>query len=979
MQESQQTQQQPVRSEFDVTKLNYDLQQGYRVYTELLGDSIRNVTWPFLDPVDADSLGLWDYYDRIKQPMCFSTIGSKFVDSKYTSITEVIADIRLILENCYRYNGPNHWVSKLGQKLEKILEQKLALLNRSLRDKVTLAATMTINKGLPMDDFEASGRRRSSRQNYLSMVNGENSSSLVNHLKIIEESEEKERRRQREKEKKEANQALLQDLVEWEEKELTLETLNQLHSMWEIPSVGSLLYMVRDILGIEDINLTEFELSFVYPNKSSLLGRIFTALLITPHQRKSIYKRPAMKFKMWESKLKEKLDVWYKLTDKDGLYGVCILIVIYYDDDGYDHDDYDDDDHNGGDDDDTGAAKNPLEEKSYLDLTLHQRVWILKTLCDVCFHKDYDIREKVNSCDVMEQRELFLGYDGDEHSFIYFPIFQTTDLRVYIHDPLKVPTLKAKPKKEPSPPPPTLPPEKKKAKKTPSRSCTPSRGPRSARLRQLRSDTVEDDKEEEQMPESSENGPKTPSPDAIQDEPQPLPCPAVQDDVKPPSPPPCPALQDDAKTPSPAPCLALQDDAKPPSPPPIFQSEDGFHLACHDIETLKSLAEQFEEPPPPPPPKKRGRRFRLPLPRKRCVVDLHETFMALLEELEKYEGAFSRNYIKAKLKIMKESLEPELVDEPEVEPEPECTEEWGSELSDDDAGAKLDAKDEDYRIEDEYRNADNSTKKAEVEQHIGGSNEGSSIAIQTSLPVNKRKRKLSKGDDASSNGTSCSIALQTSAPKIKKKPRKWSPTKEKVFPPTSGPSAVLISAVSAEESLKATTALLKGVATSQRPCTSGGAASPDKILLTVLGQALKRAQENASAVQSANVQGMTDTHLNSASTKQGTNVVQGKPTVTTLQGKPIVTTLQGKPMTTVLQGKTTSTGILGKPLATGLQGKPITTGLQGKPITTGLLGKPITTGLQGKPITTGLQGKPVTTVLQGKPTAIVLQGKPTST
>lgn len=58
---------------FDIANLSFELQQGYRVYSELLSDSNRNVTWPFLDPVDADSLGLWDYYDRIKQPMCFST------------------------------------------------------------------------------------------------------------------------------------------------------------------------------------------------------------------------------------------------------------------------------------------------------------------------------------------------------------------------------------------------------------------------------------------------------------------------------------------------------------------------------------------------------------------------------------------------------------------------------------------------------------------------------------------------------------------------------------------------------------------------------------------------------------------------------------------------------------------------------------------------------------------------------------------
>ena len=48
----------------------------------------------------------------------------------YQGITEIVSDMRLILENCYRYNGSDHWISKLAQKLENILDQKLALLNR---------------------------------------------------------------------------------------------------------------------------------------------------------------------------------------------------------------------------------------------------------------------------------------------------------------------------------------------------------------------------------------------------------------------------------------------------------------------------------------------------------------------------------------------------------------------------------------------------------------------------------------------------------------------------------------------------------------------------------------------------------------------------------------------------------------------------------------------------------------------------------
>ena len=62
----------------------------------------------------------------------------------------------------------------------------------------------------------------------------EESSSLLTRLKIQEDLEERERRRIREKEKKEANLVLLQDLAEWEEKELDPDMIKQLHSMWEV-------------------------------------------------------------------------------------------------------------------------------------------------------------------------------------------------------------------------------------------------------------------------------------------------------------------------------------------------------------------------------------------------------------------------------------------------------------------------------------------------------------------------------------------------------------------------------------------------------------------------------------------------------------------------------------------------------------------------------------------------------------------------
>ena len=49
---------------------------------------------------------------------------------EYESITDVIADIRQIIENCFKYNGVDSFISKQAQKLEVILEQKLNLLSR---------------------------------------------------------------------------------------------------------------------------------------------------------------------------------------------------------------------------------------------------------------------------------------------------------------------------------------------------------------------------------------------------------------------------------------------------------------------------------------------------------------------------------------------------------------------------------------------------------------------------------------------------------------------------------------------------------------------------------------------------------------------------------------------------------------------------------------------------------------------------------
>lgn len=61
-------------------------------------------------------------------PSCVFAVEEKFESLQYESLTAFVADVRLTLENCYRYNGPGHSISKMAQRIEQVLEQKLALL-----------------------------------------------------------------------------------------------------------------------------------------------------------------------------------------------------------------------------------------------------------------------------------------------------------------------------------------------------------------------------------------------------------------------------------------------------------------------------------------------------------------------------------------------------------------------------------------------------------------------------------------------------------------------------------------------------------------------------------------------------------------------------------------------------------------------------------------------------------------------------------
>ena len=70
-------------------------------------------SWPFQEAVNADALGIPEYYEIIKEPMDLSKIEAKLKSEKYTDFAEFQTDVLKIIENSYRFNEANEEFLKL--------------------------------------------------------------------------------------------------------------------------------------------------------------------------------------------------------------------------------------------------------------------------------------------------------------------------------------------------------------------------------------------------------------------------------------------------------------------------------------------------------------------------------------------------------------------------------------------------------------------------------------------------------------------------------------------------------------------------------------------------------------------------------------------------------------------------------------------------------------------------------------------------
>ena len=85
--------------------------------------------YPFNAPVDAEALGLGDYFKVITHPMDLGTIKRNAQRGAYREAAEVSRDVRLVFENAMKYNPPGSdvWVmaTSLFEKFHEIWRAKL--------------------------------------------------------------------------------------------------------------------------------------------------------------------------------------------------------------------------------------------------------------------------------------------------------------------------------------------------------------------------------------------------------------------------------------------------------------------------------------------------------------------------------------------------------------------------------------------------------------------------------------------------------------------------------------------------------------------------------------------------------------------------------------------------------------------------------------------------------------------------------------
>lgn len=234
-------------------KLTEQLKYCNMLIKEMLSKKHEAYAWPFYKPVQAEALGLHDYFDIIKKPMDLGTVKFKMDCREYSSPADFATDVRLIFTNCYKYNPPDHDVVKMARKLQDVFEYKFAKMPDELCSPVAISASSTTNiiksrpsksksdseeesddkeSSIESEDSEAERKHKLSlleaqlisvheQLSKLTKVEKERKTEKSYTKKRKDKSKERKTSKDKNKDKKDKNEIKLTDMIKSKKKEKT--------------------------------------------------------------------------------------------------------------------------------------------------------------------------------------------------------------------------------------------------------------------------------------------------------------------------------------------------------------------------------------------------------------------------------------------------------------------------------------------------------------------------------------------------------------------------------------------------------------------------------------------------------------------------------------------------------------------------------------------------------------------------------------
>lgn len=128
-----------------------EIDASNQILTQIMSNH-HNITYPFMNPINGTILDMPKYDELIRFPVWLRQIADNLHRGKYPGIREFVSDFRLMLANCFRFNGIHSKVGRLAERLETLFEQKLQLLPVHLRAKTSMRACLGLEDPKPDTD-----------------------------------------------------------------------------------------------------------------------------------------------------------------------------------------------------------------------------------------------------------------------------------------------------------------------------------------------------------------------------------------------------------------------------------------------------------------------------------------------------------------------------------------------------------------------------------------------------------------------------------------------------------------------------------------------------------------------------------------------------------------------------------------------------------------------------------------------------------